>query len=492
MSVNAFREKCRELAIRDRHHEVLELMQEVPHEVIESDEDLAFWYALCLLSTVRYVEGKKAADAFIHRYVTPDNSLGIGREHLLRSHLNIMEGNTGASYDHELKAVSYLPQHAYHERLRAWATIDTMAGHLGDTARMEQAVEELADVRNNLPFDQSWWYSFVAPNRADILAKRGYLTKAETLLLAQLPTVPYDEQAKILKLRLAVIALEQQKPAEASTWLEDVGLDDPEAYWTTEAFLITARVEQLLGNSARAIQILQTGMAEKAKAQIRANLHRFQMQMCDLWIREGEIELAEAWIGLTSKSLDPWPRTFGHPIPNPILAALEMAKGDGHEAIRLLETLRDEGERRNHKGLLVSVYSHLAYAYHSLNDHEAARDLVQLAVQSGKHGDFHDSYIVLGVDVRTMQLRSPHMPTENRGHQHTELTVLSYREQEVLNLVAAGMRNTEIAENLFLSVNTVKNHLANIFRRLGVSTRHAAVQVARQQGLLHNGQPTRS
>jgi two-component system, NarL family, nitrate/nitrite response regulator NarL len=50
-------------------------------------------------------------------------------------------------------------------------------------------------------------------------------------------------------------------------------------------------------------------------------------------------------------------------------------------------------------------------------------------------------------------------------------TVLSAREREVVALVCQGFRNKEIAEKMFISEQTVKNHLHNIFDKLGVSDR---------------------
>ena len=475
------REEVRQLAIRDRHHEVLELLQQAPLEAIQSDEDLAFWHALCLMSTVRYVEGKEATEEFLRRYATPDNALGMGRGYLLQSHLRIMEGDTEGSYNLELKVVSTLPDDAYHELLRSWSTIDTMAGHLGDTARMEQAVEALADIRNNLPFDQSWWYSFVVPNRADILAKRGSLAEAENLLLVQLPSIP-EESVEVIKLRLAVIALEHNDPGKAGELLEDVAHDGPTTYWSTEANLIASKVQYLLGNVAAARQILQDGMAERVKNHTRAELYRFQMQMCELWIQEGEIGLAEAWINLASKSLDPWPRTFGHPIPNLVLAELEMAKGNWERAIRLLEPLREEGVRRNHAGLLVGIYAHLAYAHASLNDKSKAVEMARLAKECDAGDAFNRSYLIFGTDVRSYLSESPQTAVDAPGIDASAAVLL--RELEVLQLVAAGKRNAEIAETLYLSLSTVKNHLANIFRRLGVSNRREAVVAARRSGIL--------
>ena len=61
---------------------------------------------------------------------------------------------------------------------------------------------------------------------------------------------------------------------------------------------------------------------------------------------------------------------------------------------------------------------------------------------------------------------------------------LSSREVEVLQLVAEGNSNSEIAGQLHISQATVKSHLVNIFGKLGVSDRTAAVTAALRRGIL--------
>jgi len=66
---------------------------------------------------------------------------------------------------------------------------------------------------------------------------------------------------------------------------------------------------------------------------------------------------------------------------------------------------------------------------------------------------------------------------------------LSPREIEVLQLVATGLRNKEIAAQMELSEQTIKNHLRSILHKLGVPNRTAAVLYAVRQGWLHFAEP---
>ena len=74
----------------------------------------------------------------------------------------------------------------------------------------------------------------------------------------------------------------------------------------------------------------------------------------------------------------------------------------------------------------------------------------------------------------------PHEPPKKQ----MEAMGISQREFDVLQLLAKGMSNEEIATDLFVSQNTVKTHLSNLYFKLDVKRRTQAVDRARVMGLI--------
>jgi NarL family two-component system response regulator LiaR len=66
----------------------------------------------------------------------------------------------------------------------------------------------------------------------------------------------------------------------------------------------------------------------------------------------------------------------------------------------------------------------------------------------------------------------------------SETDGLTEREREVLKWMVEGLNNAEIAERLIVSLSTVKYHISNIFMKLGVDNRVAAVTMAMQKKLV--------
>ncbi|MEK0316466.1 response regulator transcription factor [Cohnella sp. 56] len=87
---------------------------------------------------------------------------------------------------------------------------------------------------------------------------------------------------------------------------------------------------------------------------------------------------------------------------------------------------------------------------------------------------------VLESQVASKMMNRFRKPAQSEAQPHEELTD---REMEVLQLIAQGKSNQEIADELFIGIKTVKYHLTNMFSKLGVEDRTQAAIYAHRNGL---------
>ena len=184
-----------------------------------------------------------------------------------------------------------------------------------------------------------------------------------------------------------------------------------------------------------------------------------------------------------------------------------LAKGDPAQVLAILDQLRQRADNRF--GFL-SVQLHLltAAAHHLLKqDEEARAALVQtltLAVPQSNVAPFFFGGTpvkqLLAVAYPELEEQSQQfvetvfemwgpsslasLKRDGRPDQSKLVDPLTERELELLQLLAAGLKNKEIAETLFISVNTVQYHNKNIFSKLGVSRRGLALLKARELNLI--------
>ncbi len=166
---------------------------------------------------------------------------------------------------------------------------------------------------------------------------------------------------------------------------------------------------------------------------------------------------------------------------------IQMPGVDGLEATRRL--LRDPGADRP-AVLMLTTFDLDAYVYDALRAGASGfllkdtppEDLVA-AVRVVARGD---ALIAPGVTKRLIEQFARSAPATTPSDALGELTP---REAEVLVLVASGMSNGEIADELVLSNATVKTHVKRILSKLGLRDRVQAVVLAYEVGLVYPGSP---
>jgi len=161
---------------------------------------------------------------------------------------------------------------------------------------------------------------------------------------------------------------------------------------------------------------------------------------------------------------------FGRQQPDVTLMDLQLATISGADAIkaikqnypdaRIIVLTMYEGEEHIHRAMSAGAATYL------LKDTLSA-DLVRVIrqVHSGEPA------VSAGVEA-ALQTRASH-------------PALTPREVEILYVVAEGKRNKEIGAALSISEETVVTHLKNIFTKLGVNDRTAAVALAVRRGIIH-------
>ena len=96
-----------------------------------------------------------------------------------------------------------------------------------------------------------------------------------------------------------------------------------------------------------------------------------------------------------------------------------------------------------------------------------------------QHLPLHDGDAIIGILILAFEVRrAPPLPAAARNPH------LTPRQREILSLIASGLSTAEVASELTLSPETVRNHLRNTFGELGAHTRVEAIAAAQRLGLL--------
>lgn len=102
---------------------------------------------------------------------------------------------------------------------------------------------------------------------------------------------------------------------------------------------------------------------------------------------------------------------------------------------------------------------------------DASTNLIEKSIQKVHAGEIWLDSTTTAAVIRQFASPSEFPAAHSNGKSNRERAQLSQREREIIVLIAQGYKNKEIAEKMFITEQTVKNHLHNVFDKLGVSDR---------------------
>jgi LuxR family maltose regulon positive regulatory protein len=269
-----------------------------------------------------------------------------------------------------------------------------------------------------------------------------------------------------------------------------------------DGYLARARLELALGD-------LDDALASVQKAEQVVQYHRcaWETALVGLWqarlcLARGDLAGAATWSRTCGLSPDDEP-CFLDELGHLTLAQVLLSQGRLEEAGRLLERLRQAAETAGRQGCLIEILIVQALVRQASGDEAGAllclEESLILAEPEGYVRTFLDagpgvipllrrassrgiaSAYVARLLAATGQPLLPQPPVDQ-----PLIEPLTPRELEVLSLIAGGLRNQEIADQLVISLATVKRHISNIYGKLGVSHRTQAIAHAQELGLLHS------
>ncbi len=503
-------------------------LEALPRAVLEAHPTLLLFRAWTLLLSGSSLEGiLKRLQQVVNQATAPIT----GKEAVLNAFLAFMRGND--SYALELMQFSQqtlAEDDGFYRSILAWlnGTIEAWGGNLEAGVRTLNHAVQMGLHSGNLMIAV-----MAMSNQGEILVMQGDLRTAYQRYQRALD-LAVDSQGRLLPVAgSALIGL-------GDVWREWNELEQAEKYlregieltlrWgrigALDGYIALARLHQARGDAANALQTIQEALDLAREFDTTLLDDRLvEIHLNRLQLRLGELEKVEAWLD-QMQLLPGWlqanklfPAELGSLLHSYLQtmglinqAWLWIETGRSQEARDVLDSLSPVMLRVRLNSILIQIHflqglacqaqgqpdQALAYLEQALALSEPqghvriyldfgprATELLHLAVQRGGSTAPAAERLLQANGLMHAAHPETHAPIPASSRPlSAPIEPFSARELQVLRLLAAGLSNQEIADELVVAVSTVKTHTNNLYRKLGTSKRTQAVARAREFGLL--------
>ena len=506
------------------HATVRHWLQALPEEVLFARPSLCIQYAWAFMYVGEIAACKRPLEVAERAWQAEGNLSRLGEVYIFQSSIALVQGDAIRARDCAQQAIPLLSENDLINRCN-YATY-TGASHLllGNIREASHVLNEaLMQCQPVHLYSTLYTMNFVAElqivqgklhqaaaTSQEVISKlAGRPSIHSSLASSRLGRLSREWNELDLAVRHMQHAMTLGEQAGQNIYMSPIYLASAQVHWTR------GEVREALADLDKAEQAAQRLGHHRASGQAQA----FRVQ---LGLAQGNLSQAEQWSEEANIDVSD-ELAYERETDYLLLARLRMAQNRTREAVGLLDRLLAADEEAGRTGNAISVLALQALAHWQLDNAEQAVStldrLLVLAEPEGYVRVFVDEGPPMqallttwlsspaqqrgarGTDGSAEYVRKllavfpaaevhPDSSSEDTGRQKTDLSrspllePLTTREQDVLELLAAGLSNAEIAARLIVTVGTVKTHIKSIYSKLGVNSRTQAIARARELGVL--------
>lgn len=428
-----------------------------------------------------------------------ENYPALGQLMAFRSCLAYFQGDYNASYEAVCKALEWLPQEEIYWRGIALTNMvphELYDGRLNSALFLLREAHRLCVVSNN-PYSKRAALFLLA----DVYLRRLELEQARQVyrqIYEEAVDDPSDRCATLYYLGL--ISFEQNDFEKAAHYVEqalELNREVADDLLQLRASLLVIRLKHLQGDLDQAAALLQMLVARSQRWPLM--LREVQAYQAQLAIARGELKTARHWSAMLDGQPSEGPRTLQER-ESLVQARYFLARQAFPAAHNLLDGWLSEVQAQGRSASECEIWTLRALAYYAEGDLKQAAPALQEALALAQPENFRRLFLEegqalaglvqaalptikkesLAVFARSLlkELAWPETtrPALPAATQVTLPEPLSRQEQRVLRLLSEGLSNTEIANELVVSINTVKSQVKSIYRKLDINSRKEARQ----------------
>jgi len=494
-------------------HTLSRWLENIPKQEISLHPGICFTYAQVILySTDRFAPATRARiEPFLRDaesiWRAEANHQRLGQLLSFRGIVAWWQGDFQKAFELAHQSLDELPEHDVLWRGNSLLIVSYEALNTG---RILDAQDKILEARALLGAAQNIFGVLAAIQMlSEIFYWQGEFEQSEQLNQQILAEAVGDESMLddqgVASLNLAHIAYERNDLEQAERFTMralDLGTQRANEILQVQATIRLASIRSAKGDVRGGRELVKS---LESKIQNRTLLREIQNTQALLSIQADHISSLDWWVKIVSTDdqnvlyLQKEREVF-------ILARLHITEGKANEALDILHQWLVDSTENGRVRSQVEALCLESLAHHSHSDRSKATKQLIEALTLGQAKGYRRIFLDEGIRMaELLQMILPSLPNrtlslfattllhsfspETTAHlsatsSTVQIEALSQQELRVLRLLVAGLSNSDIAQELVVSTNTVKTHVKSIYRKLKVTSRDEARAVARELNLL--------